>query len=132
MTDVHSKALAEFKGEKYVSLQTFRKSGKAAATPIWLTELDGKIVMMTKGDSWKVKRLRNNPKVRLAACNFNGKKVHGTWYEGTAEVIDELAEVKRIVKAVRSKYPSAWLFTLMFTITGSIKSQVGLRITLDA
>jgi uncharacterized protein len=64
---------AEFRGQKYLSLITFRKSGTAVPTPVWFAEADGKIYVMTRNDSGKYKRIRNNPEVRIAPCNIRGK-----------------------------------------------------------
>ncbi len=55
--------------ERYVSLETVRKNGTKAETPVWVTELDGALVVITDADSWKVKRIRRNPNVRLAPCS---------------------------------------------------------------
>src|SRR5437870_4923485 len=74
--------------EKYVSLETFRKDGSGVKTPVWVAPLDGKLVIGTEGGSHKVKRLRNDPRVRVAACNASGKAIRGPWYDGTARVLD--------------------------------------------
>ncbi len=47
-------------GQKYISLTTFRKSGKPVATPVWFVEKEGKICVWTQLHSGKMKRLRNN------------------------------------------------------------------------
>src|ERR1700739_1668963 len=64
---------AELQNQKYLSLATFRKNGLAVQTPIWFAEQDGRIYAMTRNDSGKFKRIRNNPQVRVAPCTMRGK-----------------------------------------------------------
>src|SRR5947209_5591465 len=75
--------------EKYIQLETFKKDGTGVKTPVWVAPLDGKLVVGTDGPTFKVKRVRNNPRVRVAACNASGSKVRGPWYEGTARIADD-------------------------------------------
>ena len=52
--------------ENYVALTTFRKNGERKNTPIWIADLgDGTIGFTTSKDSWKVKRIGNDPRVEL-------------------------------------------------------------------
>jgi len=79
--------LAQFVGEKYVSLETFKKSGQGVKTPVWFV-LDGNaLYLYTDADSWKVKRIRNNQRVRVAVCNMRGD-VKGPWVDATASIIE--------------------------------------------
>jgi PPOX class probable F420-dependent enzyme len=73
-------------GQKYISLTTFRKSGASVATPIWFGEQDGKLYLMTRSDSGKYKRLRNNPLVQIAACTIRGK-ITGPAFAATARIL---------------------------------------------
>lgn len=73
---------------KYVNLETFRKDGSGVKTPMWAAPFDGKLVMGTGDGTHKVKRIRNNGKVRVAACNANGQQIYGAWYEGQARILD--------------------------------------------
>jgi uncharacterized protein len=88
---------------KYVSLETFRKDGNGVKTPMWVAPLDGKLVFGTEGGSFKVKRIRNNPRVRIAICNANGQQILGPWHEGTARIL-EPAEAAAGDAALNAKY----------------------------
>lgn len=77
-------------GQKYLSLTTFRKSGAPVPTPVWFAENGGKLYVMTRSDSGKYKRLRNNPQVRIAPCTIRGK-VTGPDFPATARVLPEAA-----------------------------------------
>ena len=52
---------AEIRGQRYLSLATFRKNGVAVYTPIWFAEDGDKLYFMTNSKLGKVKRIRNNP-----------------------------------------------------------------------
>jgi len=78
----------EIAGQKYISLASFRKNGDAVLTPVWFGEKDGKIYVMTRSDSGKYKRIRNNPKVRIAPCTMRGK-ITGPGFAASARVLPE-------------------------------------------
>lgn len=59
-------------GAQYMSLTTYRKDGRAVATPVWFTEDNGKVYVMTFGSTGKVKRIRNNPTVQVAPSDARG------------------------------------------------------------
>ena len=79
--------LEQFRGEKYISLETFKKNGEGVKTPVWFVLHDNALYAYTKADSWKVKRIRNNPRVRVAVCNIRGS-VKGPWLDGRASFVD--------------------------------------------
>jgi uncharacterized protein len=64
---------AAIRGQKYMSLISFRKNGTAIPTPVWFSEKDNKLYVMTRSDSGKYKRIRNDPQVRIAPCTMRGK-----------------------------------------------------------
>ena len=69
--------------EKYLSLETYRKNTLPVSTPVWFVIHKDLIHVVTREDTGKIKRLRNNPDVRIALCTFNGK-VTGKWHSGKA------------------------------------------------
>jgi PPOX class probable F420-dependent enzyme len=71
---------------RYVSLVTFRRDGRAVATPVWHAEHAGRLYVFTAGDAGKVKRLRRDPRVRLAPCDVRGR-VRGSWRDGQARIL---------------------------------------------
>jgi len=79
--------LARFDGQKYISLETFKKSGQGVKTPVWFVEHNGALYVYTEADSWKVKRIRNNPRVRVAVCNTRGD-IKGPWLDATASLVE--------------------------------------------
>ena len=88
---------------RYVSLETFRKDGTGVKTPVWAAPMEGHLMIFSEGKSYKIKRLRNNPKVRVAACDVRGR-VRGAWLEGTARILDDEARIALAHQAIRQKY----------------------------
>lgn len=111
-------AISNLASERYVNLETFKKDGNGVKTPVWAAELDGKLVVVTDGTSFKVKRLRNNPKIRLAPCDARGK-VHGDWVDGEGRVIADAAHAARAHEALKKKYGwQIWLLDMGSKIAG--------------
>jgi PPOX class probable F420-dependent enzyme len=96
-------------GYRYLSLATFRKNGQAVRTPLWFAEQDGKLYLMTRDDSWKYKRMRNNPRVLVAPCTASGR-ITGRDAEGRARILSP-QEFPAARQALQRKY---WLMRLPF------------------
>ncbi|HVZ18099.1 MAG TPA: PPOX class F420-dependent oxidoreductase [Terriglobales bacterium] len=79
--------LAQFDGANYISLETFKKNGQGVKTPVWFVLHNGAFYVYTESDSWKVKRIRNNPRVRIARCDMRGN-LKGDFLEAHASIID--------------------------------------------
>jgi uncharacterized protein len=98
---------APIRGQKYISLKTFRKNGVAVATPVWFGEEDGRLYVMTRSDMGKTKRVRNNPQVQVAPCTIRGK-VTGPEFAATARFLPP-EDHARARQAIQRKY---WLARL--------------------
>jgi len=98
---------AEIHGQRYISLATFRKTGVPVYTPIWFAEENGKLYFMTNSKLGKVKRIRNNPQVKIAPCTMRGK-ITGPEFSATARILGT-EDVARVRGAIRAKY---WLARL--------------------
>src|SRR5689334_24593503 len=94
--------LSQFTGEKYISVETYRKTGDAVRTPVWFVEENGELFFRTDSDTGKMKRLRNNSHVRIATCDIRGK-VTGEWVEGEARKVDDETST-HIFDLLRKKY----------------------------
>jgi len=92
----------QFSEARYVSLETLRKSGVAVRTTVWVVEDGGVLYVRTGPRSGKVKRIRRNPRVRIAQTDLRGS-IKGNWEDGLARfVIGDDAE--RILGLFRRKY----------------------------
>jgi PPOX class probable F420-dependent enzyme len=58
--------------ERYLSITTFRRDGTAVATPVWVVADGGRLYVWTGEQTGKVRRIRRNPEVTLAACTARG------------------------------------------------------------
>lgn len=95
--------LSSFAPEKYISLETFRRSGEGVRTPLWFVEEEGQLYARTPSSTGKVKRLRNSASVQVAPCNMSGK-LTGKSAEGAASFVEDAAEVERINSLIKAKY----------------------------
>lgn len=99
----------EIQGKKYISLTTFRNNGLGVKTPVWFAEEDDRVYVMTRSDSGKYKRIRNNPQVKLAPCTMSGK-ITGPEFAGQAQVLPR-AQWPDAKKALHREY---WMSRLPF------------------
>lgn len=79
--------LAPFADQKYVNIESYRRSGTPVQTPVWFAEDDGVLYIYSLADAGKVKRIRNNPRVRIAPCDVRGG-LKGDWVEAKARIED--------------------------------------------
>jgi PPOX class probable F420-dependent enzyme len=85
---------AAFRDHKYLSLETFKKNGEGVKTPVWfaadprtdLTGAEARLYIYTIGNTGKVKRIRNNPRVRIGPCTMRGELL-GEWVDARAEIV---------------------------------------------
>jgi PPOX class probable F420-dependent enzyme len=63
--------------EPFVDLVSFRADGSPAHTPVWVSGDGERLFVSTFGDSWKVRRIRANPVVAVAACDGPGALLPG-------------------------------------------------------
>jgi PPOX class probable F420-dependent enzyme len=87
---------------EYVSLTTFRRSGEAVATPVWAAPDGGTLVVWTRADSGKVKRLRHTARVTVAPCDVRGR-VTGPAVDAVAALVDR-ADWPAALAALRRRY----------------------------
>lgn len=101
----------ELRRGRYVSLTTFRKNGTGVATPVWYAVEGEVLYAWTRSDSWKVKRLRNDPRIVAQVCDVRGNVAEGAArVEGTARLL-EGDELRRVRKLLARKY--TWQFWLV-------------------
>ncbi len=86
----------------YVSLTTFRRSGDPVATPVWAAPDGDDLVVWTRADSGKVKRLRHTARVTVAPCDIRGR-VTGPAVQATA-VLPEPHQWRQARAALARRY----------------------------
>lgn len=94
--------LAAITNEKFINLTTFRRDGRAVPTVVWFA-LDGeRLLVWTGPNSGKVKRIRRNARVTVAACNRTGRVTGETW-SATAAILPE-REAEGAMRLLNKKY----------------------------
>jgi hypothetical protein len=113
----------------YIALETFRKSGAGVITPVWVVAEDGRLFVWTVDGSGKVKRIRNNGRVRLAVSDARGKP-KSDWVDAQARVLDAAEDDARQRQRMAAKYGLQYrLFTAMNKIRGDKSKPVVLEIS---
>jgi PPOX class probable F420-dependent enzyme len=95
---------------KYLSLETYRKSGIGVRTPVWfaVAPVDSQgaslpeLYIYTTADSGKAKRVRRSGASKIAACNAVGT-VNGPWIDVYAEIVTG-QEASRGMGLINTKY----------------------------
>ena len=81
---------ADVAGSEYILLTTFTKDGSPKPTAIWAVVDGDRLIAITQEQSWKVKRIRNTPRVTIAECDRGGKP-KGEAVDATAAILDKSA-----------------------------------------
>ena len=112
--------------EKYVALVTFRRDGRAVATPVWFAAVGDEFGVITETNVGKVKRVRNNPRVTVQVCDYSGKVVPAgdpkaqPVLNATARLVTG-AEAVRVRKAVGRKYGPVYVgFSVYWTFSNLV------------
>ena len=112
---------------QYVLLTTFTKDGRPKPTPIWIARDGERALVSTEKNAWKVKRIRNNPRVTLAVCDMRGN-VKGETIEARATVLDE-SETETVYQAINQRYGIVGrIFNFFSKLRGGAKRTIGLEI----
>jgi PPOX class probable F420-dependent enzyme len=92
--------LEDLLNHKYCVLVTYKRNAEAVASPVWFGTEDGRLYFQTGRQSAKVKRIRRNPAVRVAAATSRGQP-RSAPFAGTARVVspDRDAEAERVLQA---------------------------------
>ena len=94
--------LKSIREQKYLALETYRKNNLPVQTPVWFVIYKDLIHVVTREDTGKIRRLRNNNNVRIALCTFNGKTT-GKWFPATAQFVSP-ADTKVVLNLRRKKH----------------------------
>jgi hypothetical protein len=112
---------------QYILLTTFTKDGRPKPTPIWAAVDGDRLVVITEGDSWKVKRIRNTPRVTMATCTMRGRPTSEA-VEGTATLLDK-SETGAVYDAIGKRYGIVGkVFNLFSRLRGGMENNVGLEL----
>ena len=121
--------LARFDHENVISLETYRKNGQPVRTPVWFLKEDGILIVHTDDTTGKIKRIRRNPKVRVAPSKFRGEP-KADYIDATAQLETDPETVKKYYMLVYKKYGLIGSITkLMQRFSRSKAKDIIIRIT---
>jgi uncharacterized protein len=125
--DTVTPTFADLAKAQYLLLTTFTKDGRPKPTPIWAAVDGDRLLVITVGSSWKVKRIRNTPRVTLATCTMQGRPTSDA-VEGTAAVLDK-SHNAAVYDAIGKRYGIVGkVFNLFSKMRGGMENNVGLEL----
>jgi len=115
-----------------MNVRSFRKDGSPVDTPMWVIALDGRLCNYTDERTYKLKRIRRNPRVEVAACDVWGK-CSSPWYPATCRIVEDEARRAQVFDLLRGKYGIHWYLSLWGSkLTGKTKYRRVLEFELTA
>jgi len=118
---------ADVAQSEYILLTTFTKDGRPKPTPIWAASDGDRLVVITQETSWKVKRIRNTPRVTVAACDMRGNP-KGEAVEAIAAILDKSAN-GATYDAIGKRYGLLGkTFNLFSKLRGGMKNNVTIEL----
>jgi PPOX class probable F420-dependent enzyme len=112
---------------KYILLTTFTKDGRPKPTAIWAAPDGDRLLVTTEEDSWKIKRIRNTPRVTVAVCDIRGNPKSEP-VDAVATVLDQ-SEYDHVQRAVTKRYGfMGWTFSLYTKLRKLDQKSVGLEL----
>ncbi len=97
----------------HILLTTFRKTGVGVPTPVWYGHTGDHLYVFSLASAGKVKRIRNNQKVQIAACTGTGR-VTGSTMEARARILPRSEEIIAR-RALRRKHQIVFRFSEVFS-----------------
>ena len=118
---------ADLAKAQYILLTTFTKDGRPKPVPIWAAADGDRLLVITESKSWKVKRIRNTPRVTLAVCDIRGRP-KGEAVEGTAVILDK-SHNAAVYDAIGKRYGIVGkVFNFFSKMRGGMENNVGLEL----
>jgi uncharacterized protein len=112
---------------RHILLTTFTKDGRPKPTVIWAARDGNRLLVITEGDSWKVKRIRNTPRVTLAVCDMRGN-VKSEAIDATAAILDKSHNAD-VYDALGKRYGIVGkVFNIFSKWRGGMQKNVGLEL----
>jgi uncharacterized protein len=120
-------SFADVAKAQYVLLTTFTKDGRPKATPVWAASDGDRLLVISEEKAWKVKRIRNTPRVTLAVCDIRGRPKSEP-IEATAIILDK-SHTGAVYDAIGREYgPIGRVFNLFSKLRGGMQNNIGLEL----
>ncbi len=122
---------------RYLSVTSFRRDGSGVATPVWFVSDGRRLFALTDLHSAKIKRIRRNPRVLVAACRVDGK-LRREPVPARVEVLTATTELERVQKLLLERYRISYRLVMLIYRLGrrlrgrpSVADGAALAITVD-
>jgi PPOX class probable F420-dependent enzyme len=112
-------SIEQFEQQQYINLETFRKSGEGVKTPVWFAMEEGILYTRTMANSWKIKRLNRDPRIKVTPSDARGEPL-GTWVDGRAYEINDSDKADHVNALMNKKYG---LFKRGFDLMGIFRGR---------
>ncbi|ARJ06421.1 hypothetical protein GCM10010988_16650 [Cnuibacter physcomitrellae] len=116
---MRARTFEELGRERYVALTTYRRSGVAVTTPVWIVADGDDLLVVTGAQTGKAKRIRHTPRVTLRGSTVRGRvneRMDST--EGHAEIVTDEAGMAAAERAFREKY--GWQFAASAVVENAL------------
>ena len=111
----------------YVLLTTFTKDGRPKPTAVWAVPEGDRLLVLTQASAWKVKRIRNTPRVTVAACDVRGNPKSEP-VDAVAAILDQDA-LRRTYDGIGRRYGVLGkVFNLFSKMRGGMKNNLALEL----
>jgi PPOX class probable F420-dependent enzyme len=92
-----------FRDQKFILLTSYKKDGSPVETQMWFVLDAGRLFVRTSSHHYKVKRIRRNPLVKVAPCDFTGTATIEP-FAARAEQMPQ-SDADRLGKLFAGKFP---------------------------
>jgi PPOX class probable F420-dependent enzyme len=97
---------------RYLSVTSFKRDGTGVATPVWFVSDGRRLFALTDLHSAKVRRMRRNPRVLVAACRANGE-LRGEPLAARAEVLTATPDLERVQQLLMERYKLSYRLVML-------------------
>ncbi len=111
----------------YVLLTTFTKDGRPKPTAVWAVPEGERLLVLTQASAWKVKRIRNTPRVTVAVCDRRGNPKSEA-VDAVAAILDQDA-LRRTYEGIGRRYGLfGKVFNVFSKLRGGMKNNLALEL----
>ena len=97
---------------RYLSVTSFKRDGTGVATPVWFVSDGSRLLALTDVHSWKVRRMRHEPRVLVAPCRANGK-LRGEPVPARVELLTATTDLERVQRLLHERYKLSYRLVML-------------------
>jgi uncharacterized protein len=110
---------------RYISVMSFKRDGTGVATPVWFVSDGSRLLALTDLHSWKVRRIRRDPRVLVAPCRPAGKLLAEP-VPARVELLTGIPDLERVQRLLRDRYKVSYrLVGLIYRLGRRLRGESG-------